>query len=93
MFKWAPFAVLVVGTAVLALVFRAMMPMPAPASSASGRIQQGTRVVMLGTGNPIADPKLPLEALRTIHSFDPCLACAIHTHDEDGAEISQVKVL
>jgi hydrogenase large subunit len=44
-------------------------------------------------GNPIADPKLPLEALRTIHSFDPCLACAIHTHDEDGAEISRVKVL
>ena len=43
-------------------------------------------------GNPIADPKLPLEALRTIHSFDPCLACAIHTHDADGNEISQVKV-
>jgi hydrogenase large subunit len=43
-------------------------------------------------GNPIADPKLPLEALRTIHSFDPCLACAIHTHDADGNEVSQVKV-
>jgi hydrogenase large subunit len=43
-------------------------------------------------GNPIADPKLPLEALRTIHSFDPCLACAIHTHDADGNELSQVKV-
>lgn len=43
-------------------------------------------------GNPIADPKLPLEALRTIHSFDPCLACAIHTHDADGNELGQVKV-
>ena len=43
-------------------------------------------------GNPIADPKLPLEALRTIHSFDPCLACAIHTHDADGQELGQVKV-
>jgi hydrogenase large subunit len=43
-------------------------------------------------GNPIADPKLPLEALRTIHSFDPCLACAIHTHDVDGNELGQVKV-
>ena len=43
-------------------------------------------------GNPIADPKLPLEALRTVHSFDPCLACAIHTHDADGNEVSQVKV-
>ncbi|HET9481642.1 MAG TPA: nickel-dependent hydrogenase large subunit, partial [Candidatus Polarisedimenticolia bacterium] len=30
-------------------------------------------------GNPIADPEKPLEVLRTIHSFDPCLACAVHT--------------
>ncbi len=44
-------------------------------------------------GNPIADAKLPLEALRTIHSFDPCLACAIHTVDADGATIAQVKAL
>jgi hydrogenase large subunit len=44
-------------------------------------------------GNPIADPKLPLEALRTVHSFDPCLACAIHTVDGEGQEIARVKVL
>ncbi|HYS80285.1 MAG TPA: nickel-dependent hydrogenase large subunit [Anaeromyxobacteraceae bacterium] len=44
-------------------------------------------------GNPIADPKLPLEALRTVHSFDPCLACAIHTVDAEGQEIAKVKVL
>jgi hydrogenase large subunit len=44
-------------------------------------------------GNPVADPKRPLEPLRTIHSFDPCLACAIHTVDADGNEIAQVKVL
>jgi hydrogenase large subunit len=29
-------------------------------------------------GNPGGRPELPLEVLRTIHSFDPCLACAIH---------------
>jgi hydrogenase large subunit len=40
-------------------------------------------------GNPIADAKRPLEALRTIHSFDPCLACAIHTLDMDGREIGE----
>jgi hydrogenase large subunit len=34
-------------------------------------------------GNPIADSKRPLEVLRTIHSFDPCLACAIHLHDNE----------
>ena len=43
-------------------------------------------------GNPIADPERPLEVLRTIHSFDPCLACAIHTHDPDGKERSKVRV-
>ncbi len=44
-------------------------------------------------GNPIADPERPLEALRTVHSFDPCLACAIHTVDAEGNEIARVKVL
>ncbi len=44
-------------------------------------------------GNPIADPEKPLEVLRTIHSFDPCIACAIHTLDVDGNEIARVKAL
>jgi Ni,Fe-hydrogenase I large subunit len=29
-------------------------------------------------GTPIGDPERPLEILRTVHSFDPCLACAVH---------------
>ncbi|MDR1124779.1 MAG: nickel-dependent hydrogenase large subunit [Deltaproteobacteria bacterium] len=32
-------------------------------------------------GTPIADPARPVELLRTIHSFDPCLACAVHVID------------
>jgi len=44
-------------------------------------------------GNPIANPELPLEVLRTVHSFDPCLACAIHTLDPEGKEIAKVRVL
>jgi hydrogenase large subunit len=44
-------------------------------------------------GNPMANPELPLEALRTIHSFDPCLACAVHTVDASGNPIAQVKVV
>ncbi len=44
-------------------------------------------------GNPVADPERPLEVLRTIHSFDPCLACAIHTLDPEGNEVSKVKAL
>jgi hydrogenase large subunit len=41
---------------------------------------------------PMADPELPLEIIRTIHSFDPCLACATHVLDVDGNEVSSVKV-
>jgi [NiFe] hydrogenase large subunit/hydrogenase large subunit len=44
-------------------------------------------------GTPIADPEKPLEILRTIHSFDPCLACAVHVLDGKGTEIVKVKVL
>jgi len=43
--------------------------------------------------NPIADAELPLEVLRTVHSFDPCLACAVHVHDDEQREIVQVKAL
>jgi hydrogenase large subunit len=41
---------------------------------------------------PMHDPELPLEILRTIHSFDPCLACATHVLDMDGNEVTSVKV-
>jgi hydrogenase large subunit len=43
-------------------------------------------------GTPIANPDMPLEVLRTIHSFDPCIACAVHLHDEHGKHIHQVAV-
>ena len=33
---------------------------------------------------PVADPERPLEILRTVHSFDPCLACAVHVVDATG---------
>ncbi|QOZ23657.1 nickel-dependent hydrogenase large subunit [Bradyrhizobium sp. CCBAU 51753] len=43
-------------------------------------------------GTPIADPKRPLEILRTIHSFDPCLACSTHVINPDGQEMASVNV-
>ena len=43
--------------------------------------------------NPVADPEKPLEVLRTIHSFDPCLACAVHMVDKKNNEIVRVKAL
>ncbi|HEY2292571.1 MAG TPA: nickel-dependent hydrogenase large subunit [Thermoanaerobaculia bacterium] len=44
-------------------------------------------------GNPVADAEHPLEVVRTVHSFDPCLACAVHTHDPHGHEVARVKAL
>jgi hydrogenase large subunit len=44
-------------------------------------------------GTPLADPERPLEVLRTIHSFDPCLACAVHLVDTTKRDIVQVRAL
>ena len=41
-------------------------------------------------GTPVADLKQPVEILRTIHSFDPCLACAVHLYDPQGNHLHQV---
>jgi len=38
-------------------------------------------------GTPVHDPTQPVEILRTIHSFDPCLACAVHLYDDRGATV------
>ena len=42
---------------------------------------------------PVADEKQPLEIIRTIHSFDPCMACSVHIYDEHGDTISRVSVV
>ena len=44
-------------------------------------------------GTPVADPERPLEILRTIHSFDPCLACAIHLVDRNKKELVKIRVI
>jgi hydrogenase large subunit len=44
-------------------------------------------------GTPVARPDQPLEVLRTIHSFDPCIACAVHVFNPETNETYKVKVL
>ena len=44
-------------------------------------------------GTPVADPTKPLEVVRTIHSFDPCMSCAVHVVNTENGEVTQVKVL
>ncbi|MGE0101758.1 MAG: nickel-dependent hydrogenase large subunit [Blastocatellales bacterium] len=41
-------------------------------------------------GTPVANSEQPVEILRTIHSFDPCLACAVHLYDPEGRHIHRV---
>ena len=57
--------------------------------NASPRDGQGQRspyeAALIGT--PVHDPTQPLEILRTIHSFDPCLACAVHLYDDRGGRL------
>jgi hydrogenase large subunit len=62
--------------------------------NASPRDEQGVpgpyETSLIGT--PVVDPEKPLEVLRTVHSFDPCMACSCHTMDATGKEIAEVKV-
>ncbi|KYJ87765.1 hydrogenase 2 large subunit [Sulfurovum riftiae] len=43
-------------------------------------------------GTKVANPEEPLEIIRTIHSFDPCIACAVHVVDTKGKELAVYKV-
>ena len=42
-------------------------------------------------GTPVSDPEKPLEILRTVHSFDPCIACAVHLYDKKGRHVHQIR--
>ena len=44
-------------------------------------------------GTPVANIEQPVEILRTIHSFDPCMACAVHVVDAEGKEVTRIKVI
>ncbi len=62
---------------------------------AGGRDPQGNigpyEESLAGNGqHPLVDPDQPLEVLRTIHSFDPCMSCAVHVLDTEGKELFQV---
>ena len=72
--------------------YQAVVPSTWNAGPRDSKDQPGPYEASL-VGNPIADPERPLEVLRTIHSFDPCLACAIHTVDIEGHELSRVRAL
>jgi len=71
--------------------YQAVVPTTWNASPKDGREQRGPYEASL-VGQPMADPTQPLEVIRTIHSFDPCLACAVHILNRDGEEIAHHEV-
>lgn len=73
------------------LNYQAVVPSTWNASPRDHKGQRGPYEEAL-IGTPIADPNRPVEILRTIHSFDPCLACAVHVLDATGNEIVRVQV-
>jgi Ni,Fe-hydrogenase I large subunit len=46
----------------------------------------------LKDNHPLVDPQRPIEILRTIHSFDPCMACGVHVLDAEGRLVTEVRV-
>jgi len=54
--------------------------------------QAGPYEQSLVDNHPLAKPDQPLEILRTIHSFDPCLACGVHVIDAEGRPVVEVRV-
>ena len=72
--------------------YQAVVPSTWNAGPRDAKDQPGPYEASL-VGNPIANAEQPLEVLRTIHSFDPCIACAIHTLDVDGNELAKIRAL
>lgn len=59
---------------------------PKDASNIRGPYEES----LIGIG--LADPTSPLEVLRVVHSFDPCLACAVHVMDIKGRSLAEYKI-
>ncbi len=72
--------------------YQAVVPSTWNAGPRDAQGQPGAYEAALQHNHAMHDPKQPLEILRTIHSFDPCIACAVHVTDPDGEELVQVKI-
>ena len=69
--------------------YQLVVPSTWNASPRDGKGQRSAYEASL-VGTPVQDPEKPLEVLRTIHSFDPCPACAVHLYDERGTYVHQI---
>jgi hydrogenase large subunit len=72
--------------------YQAIVPSTWNAGPRDSLGQAGAYEAALQDRHTLEDTEQPLEILRTIHSFDPCIACAVHLSDEDGEELIKVQV-
>ena len=72
--------------------YQAVVPTTWNAGPRDARGQRGAYEASL-LGTPVANPEQPVEILRTVHSFDPCLACAVHVVDPRGREYANIQVV
>jgi [NiFe] hydrogenase large subunit/hydrogenase large subunit len=72
--------------------YQCVVPSTWNCSPRDGQGQMGPYEAALVDNHPLARPDQPLEILRTIHSFDPCMACGVHVLDATGDLVTSVKV-
>ncbi len=70
--------------------YQCVVPSTWNAGPRDGNGQRGAYEAAL-IGTPVADPTQPVEILRTVHSFDPCMACGVHVVDANRRELAKVK--
>jgi len=73
--------------------YQAVVPSTWNAGPKDASGKDGPYEAALTDNHQLHDPKQPIEILRTVHSFDPCIACAVHVTDPDGEELVKVKVV
>ncbi|HVX88373.1 MAG TPA: nickel-dependent hydrogenase large subunit [Gemmatimonadales bacterium] len=72
--------------------YQCVVPSTWNCSPRDGQGQMGAYEAALTDHHPLVRPDEPLEILRTIHSFDPCMSCGVHVLDATGATVAEVKV-
>jgi hydrogenase large subunit len=72
--------------------YQAVVPSTWNAGPRDHKNQPGAYEAALEDNHTLHDATQPLEILRTIHSFDPCIACAVHVLNPAGEELIQVRV-
>lgn len=73
--------------------YQAVVPSTWNAGPRDATGQGGAYEAALQDRHMLHDVKQPLEIQRTVHSFDPCIACAVHVVDPDGQEMSSIEIV